>query len=169
MTPMPPRFFLRAVLFILMIVPLAVAGAADDAETGIDELMTKYQDLGMFNGAVLVATNGDVVLSKGYGLANMEWGIPNGPDTKFRLGSITKQFTSMIIMQLVEEGKLSLDATVDDLLPYFPSDIGSKITVHHLLTHTSGLPNYTAIPGFFCRRQPQPAPSRRVRYLLLQR
>ncbi|MDH3814601.1 MAG: serine hydrolase [Acidobacteriota bacterium] len=149
MTPMPPRFFLRAVLFILMIVPLAVAGAADDAETGIDELMTKYQDLGLFNGAVLVATNGDVVLSKGYGLANMEWAIPNGPDTKFRLGSITKQFTSMIIMQLVEEGKLSLDATVDDLLPYFPSDIGSKITVHHLLTHTSGLPNYTAIPGFF--------------------
>ena len=89
MTPMPPRFFLRAVLFILMIVPLAVAGAADDAETGIDELMTKYQDLGLFNGAVLVATNGDVVLSKGYGLANMEWAIPNGPDTKFRLGSIT--------------------------------------------------------------------------------
>ncbi len=149
MTPMSPRSFFWALVFTAMIVPLAVAGAADENQARFDELMTSYQELGLFNGAVLVATNGEVVFSRGYGLANMEWGIPNGTDTKFRLGSITKQFTAMIVMQLVEENKLSLNAMVADVLPYFRSDIGSKITVHHLLTHTSGLPNYTAHPDFF--------------------
>jgi CubicO group peptidase (beta-lactamase class C family) len=149
MTPNLPRCVFRTVLLITLLLPLAVASAADDTGAAIDELMTSYTDLGMFNGSVLVATDGEVVFSRGYGLANMEWGIPNRPDTKFRLGSITKQFTSMIIMQLVEEGKLSLDATVSELLPYYRSDIGSKITVHHLLTHTSGLPNYTTMPDFF--------------------
>jgi CubicO group peptidase (beta-lactamase class C family) len=134
---------------VALLFPVAGANAADDTGASIDELITSYHELGMFNGSVLVATNGEVVFSKGYGLANMEWAIPNRPDTKFRIGSITKQFTSMIIMQLVEEGKLSLETTVADLLPYYRSDIGSKITVHHLLTHTSGLPNYTAMPEFF--------------------
>lgn len=148
MTSMTLRNYFRAVLLLAMIAPLSVAGAADDTAAGIDAFMKSYQDLGMFNGAVLVATDGDIVFSNGYGLANMEWDIPNSPDTKFRLGSITKQFTAMIVMQLVEEDKLSLDATVADLLPYFRPDLGERITVHHLLTHTSGLPNYTALPGF---------------------
>jgi CubicO group peptidase (beta-lactamase class C family) len=139
----------RAVLLIALVLPLTVASAADDTGAAIDELMMGYNELKMFNGSVLVATNGEVVFSRGYGLANMEWDIPNRPGTKFRLGSITKQFTSMLIMQLVEDGKLSLDATVAELLPYYRPDTGSKIMVHHLLTHTSGLPNYTSIPGFF--------------------
>jgi len=148
MTPTLPRCVIRTILLTALVFPLAVVSAADDTATAIDELLASYHELGMFNGSVLVATDGEVVFSRGYGPANMEWGIPNRPDTKFRLGSITKQFTSMIIMQLVEEGKLSLDATVAELLPYYRSDIGSKITVHHLLTHTSGLPNYTALPEF---------------------
>jgi CubicO group peptidase (beta-lactamase class C family) len=150
------RSVIRTVLLIGLAFPVAVAGAADDTQAAIDRLMTSYHDLGLFNGSVLVATDAEVVFSQGYGLANMEWGIPNRPDTKFRLGSITKQFTSMIIMQLVEEDKLSLDATVADLLPYFRSDIGTKITVHHLLTHTSGLPNYTALPSFFSEASRNP-------------
>ena len=148
MTPKMSRVFVRAVMLMTMLVPTGVANATDGIAARIDELMTSYEELGMLNGTALVATNGDVSFSRGYGLANMEWDIPNGPDTKFRLGSITKQFTSMIIMQLVEEDRLSLDATVADLLPFFRSDIGSQISVHHLLTHTSGLPNYTALPGF---------------------
>ncbi len=82
-------------------------------------------------------------------MANMEWNIPNTPDTKFRLGSITKQFTAMLIMQLVEQGKLKLDGKVTDYLPDYPKATGDKITVHHLLTHTSGIPNYTNFPKFF--------------------
>ena len=148
MNHMTSRNPLALILVTAMFIPFGTAGAADDSTSKIDELMTSFHDLGMFNGSVLVATSGEVILSKGYGLANMEWGIPNQPDTRFRLGSITKQFTSMLVLQLVQDGKLSLDANVADLLPYYRSDTGSQITVHHLLTHTSGLPNYTSQPGF---------------------
>ena len=78
----------------------------------IDELLGIYQRLGLFNGSVLVADQGEVVIKKGYGLANMEWDIPNSPDTKFRLGSNTKQFTATLILPLVEQGHIELDAPV---------------------------------------------------------
>src|SRR5436190_10198798 len=80
--------------------------AATHAEK-IDALLTAYNQQRFFNGSALVAESGKVILRKGYGLANMEWQIPNTPDTKFRLGSITKQFTSMVIMQLVGEARSS--------------------------------------------------------------
>jgi CubicO group peptidase (beta-lactamase class C family) len=114
----------------------------------IDELVSLYHKYGQFNGAILVAENGAVIYKKGFGLANMEWNIPNEPDTKFRLGSITKQFTAALILQLAEEGKIKLDAKVSDYLPYYRKDTGSRITIHNLLSHTSGVPNYTAAPGF---------------------
>ena len=79
----------------------------------------------------------------------MEWKISNTPDTKFRLGSITKQFTATLIMQLVEEGKVKLDGKLSDYLLDYRKDIGEKVTVHQLLNHTSGIPSYTALPGFF--------------------
>ena len=79
----------------------------------------------------------------------MEWKIQNSADTKHRLGSITKQFTAMLIMQLMEEGKLKLDVPMTKYLPEYPKENGDKITIHHLLTHTSGLPNYTSFPSFF--------------------
>src|SRR6185503_13851019 len=114
----------------------------------IDELMTLYYSLGQFNGSVLVAEKGEVIFKKGYGLANMEWEIANAADTKFRLGSITKQFTSMLIMQLVEQGKLKLDGKITDYLTDYPKAAGDKITLHHLLTHTSGIPNYSDLPDY---------------------
>ncbi len=115
----------------------------------IDELIQKYYDYHQFNGCVLVADKGKIIFEKGYGFANMEWQIPNMPDTKFKIGSITKQFTSMLIMQLVEEGKLRLDEKVSDIISNYPKENGNKITIHHLLTHTSGIPNYTDFPEFF--------------------
>jgi len=114
----------------------------------IDQLLRKYVAYNAFNGAALVAENGKVIFKKGYGYANFEWDIPNAPDTKFRLGSITKQFTSMLIMQLVQEGKLRLDEKVSEVLSDYPKEQGEKITIHDLLTHTSGIPNYTDFPGY---------------------
>jgi CubicO group peptidase (beta-lactamase class C family) len=115
----------------------------------IDEMMSLYQQYRLFNGSVLVAENGKVIFKKGYGFADMEWNIPNDSDTKFRLGSITKQFTSMLIMQLVEKGQIKLDGKLADYLPYYRKDTGEKVTIHHLLTHTSGIPSYTGLPRFF--------------------
>jgi len=112
----------------------------------IESLLNEYYKFKVFNGSVLVAEDGKVIYKNGFGLANMEWNIPNTPDTKFRVGSVTKQFTAMLIMQLVEEGKLKLNVPITTYIPDYPKDKGDKITIHHLLTHTSGIPNYTSLP-----------------------
>lgn len=78
----------------------------------IDQLISKYVEYGKFNGSVLVANKGEVIFKKGYGMANMEWDMPNAPNTKHRLGSITKQFTAMLILQLAQDGKLDLQASI---------------------------------------------------------
>ncbi|MBO9151369.1 serine hydrolase [Chitinophaga sp. GCM10012297] len=127
---------------------LAPMAFAQEKAKQIDDLMRRYVDNGKFNGSVLVAENGKVIFKKGYGLANMEWDIPNTPNTKFRLGSLTKQFTAMLIMQLAEQGKLKLDGKITDYLADYPKAAGDKITLHHLLTHTSGIPNYTNLPDY---------------------
>jgi CubicO group peptidase (beta-lactamase class C family) len=114
----------------------------------IDKLIELYHNYGQFNGTVLVAEKGKIIYKKGFGMANMEWQIPNQTDTKLRLGSITKQFTAMLILQLVEQGKLKLDVPITTYLPNYPKTSGDKITLHHLLTHSSGIPNYTSFPNF---------------------
>ena len=100
-----------------------------------------------FSGTVLVTREGTPVFSKGYGLANVEHQVPNTPQTKFRLGSITKQFTAMAIMILKEQGKLGLD---DPIGKYFddPPSAWGPVTIHHLLTHTSGVHSYTSDPEY---------------------
>ncbi len=105
--------------------------------------MLNYYNLGEFNGSILVAKNGETILTKGYGLANFEWDIPNSPKTKFHIGSLTKQFTSMLIMQLVVEHKLDLNAKISNYLPNFNKSIADSITIFNLLTHTSGIIDYT--------------------------
>ncbi|WP_276372180.1 serine hydrolase [Chryseolinea sp. H1M3-3] len=128
-----------------------VAGIVSYGQTKVnrlEKLISTYAEYGKFNGSVLVAEKGKVIYKKGFGLAEMEWNIPNQPDTKHRLGSITKQFSSMLIMQLVEQGKLKLDVPISTYLPDYPKKTGAIITIHHLLTHTSGIPNMTSFPGF---------------------
>ncbi len=136
------------ILFVIALITATAAIAQDKAQK-IDALLKNYYDYGQFNGAVLVAENGRVIYKKGFGMANMEWEIPNQPDTKFRIGSVTKQFTAALIMQLVEEGKLKLDGKLTDYLPDYRKDTGERVTIHQLLNHTSGIPSYTGLPGFF--------------------
>lgn len=118
-------------------------GQAKDHATEIEKLISAYHDNGQFNGSVLVAEKGVPILRQGFGMANMEWEIPNGPDTKFRIGSVTKQFTAALIMQLVEEGEIKLDEPITTYLTDYRKDTGDKVTTHHLLNHTSGIPSYT--------------------------
>ena len=136
--------FTASFLAILLILfSFQAQSIAQDKATQTDEFVKLWHETGTFNGTVLVAEKGKVIFKKGYGLANMEWNIPHKPDTKFRIGSITKQFTSMLIMQLVEKGKIDLQGKLSDYLPYYRKDIGDKVTIHHLLTHSSGIPSYT--------------------------
>jgi CubicO group peptidase (beta-lactamase class C family) len=115
----------------------------------IDKLMSQYAGCCSFTGTVLVSDHDKVIFKKGYGLANREWNIPNTPEVKFRLGSITKQFTSMLIMQQVAKGSIKLEGHITDYLPYYRQDTGSKVTISQLLSHTSGIPSYTDDPKFF--------------------
>src|SRR3989440_5024576 len=136
-------------LGISVFIALQAAAFAQDKAAKIEQLMSLHDKFGQFNGAVLVADNGQVIYKKGFGLANMEWNIPNTPGTKFRLGSITKQFTTTLVLQLVEQGKIKLDGKLSDYLPDYRKDTGAKVTIHNLLSHTSGVPSYTSLPGFF--------------------
>lgn len=97
--------------------------------------------------SVIVIKDGKPLLRKAYGMASLAGKRVMQADDVFRLGSITKQFTAVSILLLVEEGKISLSDTVQKILPDYP-DSGKKITVEHLLTHTSGIPNYTSKPNF---------------------
>jgi CubicO group peptidase (beta-lactamase class C family) len=121
--------------------------AQESAATALDSIAAGYQRERGFMGAVLVAKDGKIVLEKGYGLANLEWDVPNTPDTKFRLGSITKQFTATAVLQLEEQGKLSLSDPISKYIPDCP-EAWKAITVHHLMNHTSGIPSYTSFPDF---------------------
>ena len=97
--------------------------------------------------AVAVRQGGQLVFAGGFGLANVEWGIPLDLDTVFRIASITKQFTAAAIMKLVEAGKLGVDDPIERRLPDYP--VGSRlITIRHLLNHTSGIKSYTGLPNF---------------------
>ncbi len=136
------------VLILLLMLASTVAIGQSKAEQ-IDELISKYTEYGKFNGSALVARDGKVIFKKGYGMANMEWDIPNASNTKHRLGSITKQFTAMLILQLASEGKIDLNKPVNTYLPDYSEENGDKFTTHQLLTHTAGVPNYTAFPRFF--------------------
>ena len=121
--------------------------AQPDLASKLDAIVAERVTDRGFMGSVLVATDGNVLLDKGYGFANVEWDIPNTPDTKFRLGSITKQFTATAVLQLVEQGKLSLEDSVAKYVPEAP-EAWRPITIHHLLNHTSGIPSYTDLPSF---------------------
>jgi CubicO group peptidase (beta-lactamase class C family) len=103
-----------------------------------EQLMQAYADDGWFMGSVLLAQNGKVVLSKGYGWADAEWSIPNSPSTRFAIASITKEFTAASILLLEERGKLKTDDLVKKYLPEAPAS-WDKITIYNLLTHTSGI------------------------------
>ena len=107
----------------------------------IDRLINEYYLDHQFMGSVLVADGGAVIFKKGYGLADVEKNIPNSPTTKFQIASITKQFVAMVIAQLAEQGKLKLEDKISEYLPYYRKDIGDKVTIGMLVTHTSGIPN----------------------------
>ena len=114
-----------------------------DKAQKMDEILSAYHNYNLFNGNVIIAQNGEEILKKSYGKANFSWNIDNTLTTKFRIGSLTKQFTALLILQLKQEGKLKLEDKISKHLPWYFENTGNQLTIHHLLSMTSGLPNYT--------------------------
>lgn len=121
----------------------------------MDQIVQSYTADHRFMGSVLIARGNQVIFSKGYGFANLEWEVPNSAVTKFRLGSITKQFTAASMLLLEERGKLDLNDPVKKYMPDAPA-AWDKITIFNLLTHTSGIPNFTGFPDY---RKLEPFPA----------
>ena len=113
----------------------------------MEELVQSYASSKQFMGAVLVAREQTILFDKGYGFANLEWNIPNSPTTKFRLGSVTKQFTAASILLLEERGKLKVDDPVKKYMADAPA-AWDKVTIFNLLTHTSGIPSFTGFSDY---------------------
>ncbi len=114
----------------------------------IDALVQENYQKGVYDGAVLVARDGQVILSQGYGFADREKKIPNTPQTKFRIASITKQFTAMAILLLQEQGKLNVEDSICNYITNCP-EIFEPVKIRHLLSQSAGIPNTTTvfIPG----------------------
>jgi CubicO group peptidase (beta-lactamase class C family) len=148
------------ILFVALI--LCARNIAQVSEQNVDEYINTQMELGRFSGSILIAKDGEILISKGYGLANYELEVYNTPQTKFRIGSVTKQFTSLLIMILQEKGELDVNDPVLKFIPDYPK--GDKITIHHLLTHTSGIPDLLGIDGFEDIKRDPSTPEKTVEF-----
>jgi CubicO group peptidase (beta-lactamase class C family) len=113
----------------------------------MDQIVLSFATARQFMGSVLVARGDEVLFDKSYGMANLEWNVPNTTTTKFRIGSITKQFTAAAILLLEERGKLSTGDPIKKYMADAPV-AWEKITVFHVLTHTAGIPSFTSFPDY---------------------
>ncbi|MEM9170396.1 MAG: serine hydrolase [Pseudomonadota bacterium] len=151
----PARFFAALLVMGLAACDEILAdlkpAPADPRRAAIEDLVVAHVDAGLFEGAILVAEGDAVIFKSAYGMADRTWNIKNTTDTRFHIGSVGKQLTGAIVMQLIEEGKLSLDDTLSELIADYPDVHGADVTLGHLLDHTSGIPNYTATPAFRTR------------------
>lgn len=137
----------RIAILLLFLGLFSTSAAAQDLPAKLDQFMTGLTNAGYFSGTVLVAKDHQIIFDKGYGMANYDLEVPNTPKVKFRLGSITKQFTSACILLLEERGKLSVNDPISKYVPDSP-DAWKDITIAEVLNHSSGIPNYTAFPDY---------------------
>ena len=126
-------------ILVLWLLLLALPLRAEAPAARLDEILKGYFPADAPGAAIIVSVGGKPMLEKAYGKANLELGVPLRPDHVFRIGSVTKQFTAVAILKLVEDGKLTLDTKLSSILPGWPD----TITIEHLLTHTSGIPTFT--------------------------
>lgn len=145
---MLPVSRLQILAVALSIAAASAAPSAQDVTSQFDAYLSASHDAGRFDGTVVVADGGEVIYERGVGLADRSWGIANAPGTRFRIASLTKQFTAALVLQLAEAGDLDLDAPVTRYLPDYPAAQGDRVTVHQLLSHTSGIPEHLGLPGF---------------------
>ena len=110
-----------------------------------DGFIAAYAKEHNFNGSILIQKQGEVTFAKSFGLANIPFKVPDTRQTKYKIASITKAFTAVLILQLQEQGKIDLDQTIGAYLPDYAGEGAGKVTIHQLLNHTSGLANFDTV------------------------
>jgi CubicO group peptidase (beta-lactamase class C family) len=144
----------KTIVSFLIGVAATLPACTQHLPASLDTLMDAYVKVYGFNGTVFAATKGAVIFEKGYGYKNKVTNARNDTNTIFQIGSITKQFTSAIILQLLEQNKLSLQDSLTKYIPDYPN--GNKITIEELLTHTAGVYNYTNDVNFMVNETTHP-------------
>lgn len=133
-----------------LLVNIGFAQKNDKLTVEFDKILSEQFKSNETGATAIVAKKGKVIYKKAFGMANLELNIPMQADHVFRIGSITKQFTAIAILQLMEQGKLSLQDEITRFIPDYPVH-GHKITIEHLLTHTSGIASYTGMKDYMDR------------------
>jgi CubicO group peptidase (beta-lactamase class C family) len=137
---------------VLAVLTTCGALSAESAHDRIDRLMNAYYRNGQFNGTILVKKNKDVIYERAFGLADRSWNIANTVDAKFLMGSVSKAYTALMVLILVDEGLVDLNATINAYIPQYGGPGKNSATIHQMLTHTSGIPNHGAIPDLSKKR-----------------
>ena len=135
-------------LAVALVAGLASAAEAQPRQARVESYLRSFHDLRLFNGAALIVDEGEILFEGAFGRSDFAGGGANTPSTRFRIASLTKQFTAALILRLEEEGLLRVEDPVGRYVEEYPPENAERITLHHLLTHTSGLPSYTNMPGF---------------------
>lgn len=143
---------------ILLFLFLASSVSAQDITTRLNGFLDQYATERGFRGTVVVAEDGKLLYARGFGQADPARGLQNGPQVQYRVASVTKSFTAAIIVKLAEQGKIALKDPITKYLPDYRHDTGDRITIHHLLTHSSGIPDYANRPDAR-ERGSEPMPS----------
>lgn len=141
-------------LALVVLWPASLFAQEKNVQTKVDEYLSAYAQMNLFSGSVLIANDREIIFEKSYGYACNAFDIRNTIETKFRIGSLTKGFTAIAILQLVEQGKLNLEDPLTRFIPDYPH--GDQITITNLLTHTSGIPNHTELESFNTDRRVYP-------------
>ncbi|MCF8231457.1 MAG: beta-lactamase family protein [Bacteroidales bacterium] len=152
-----------ASLLVVLLISCSLPVKSQAYSAAIDSVLRQQHQHNQFNGVALVSKDGEIVYEKGWGNANESWDIPNTKHTKFRIGSCTKPLTATVVMSLAEQGKLDLNDSIARYLPEYPREKAEKITIRHLLEHSSGIPDYTGLDFFAKRMHLKNKPSEFVR------
>ncbi|MCY3600528.1 MAG: serine hydrolase [Gemmatimonadetes bacterium] len=131
-----------------LVAAFASAAEAQSRAERAEGYLRSFHDLRLFNGAALIVDEGEVLFEGAFGRSDFAAGGANDASTRFRIASLTKQFTAALVLRLEEEGLLRVDDPVGRHIEEYPPENADRVTLHHLLTHTSGLPSYTNMPGF---------------------
>jgi CubicO group peptidase (beta-lactamase class C family) len=126
----------------------APAVGADERTQRVDELFGEWDSTHSAGAALAIIQDGEIVYKKGYGMANLDYGVPITPASVFRIGSTSKQFTAFCVALLAREGRVDLDAKITEIFPELPEQVYGGVTVRHLVLHTSGIRDYLNLQGF---------------------
>jgi len=140
------RFRSRVLCVLFIFILVSVNSSADQNTDKVDSLFSRWDKMDSPGCALVIIQDGEIVYKNGYGMANLELDVPISPHSVFYIGSTSKQFVTMCIALLVQEGKLSLDDDIRKYIPEMP-DYGSTITIRHLIHHTSGVRDYLELVG----------------------